>query len=69
MDSIKMAQGELNCGCKVISGFLCGNTIVYCPLHKAAPDLYEACKQTLEITHDPKVEAILMKVLDKVGGK
>ena len=35
-------KGE--CGCKVVSAFLVGNTIEYCPLHKAAPDLYEACK-------------------------
>ncbi len=35
-------KGE--CSCKVVSAFLIGNSIEYCPLHKSAPDLYEALK-------------------------
>lgn len=32
----------------------------------SAPNLYEACKEALEITHDPKVEKILMEAIAKV---
>ena len=38
---------ECECGCKVVSAFLCGNTIDYCPLHKAAPKLYEALRKVM----------------------
>ena len=37
-------ESKEECGCKVVSLFLTGNTIEYCPKHKAAPDLYEALK-------------------------
>lgn len=40
---MEYAKGK--CGCKVVSAFLVGNTVEYCPLHKAAPALYEALKQ------------------------
>lgn len=33
---------EQECGCKIVSAFLSGNTIEYCPKHKAASDMYEA---------------------------
>lgn len=37
------------CGCKVVSSFLCGNTIEYCPKHKAVDDLYEACVDLMDM--------------------
>ena len=42
--------------------------ILKCPLCKEAPRLYEACKEALEVSHNPKVERILMKAIAKVEG-
>ena len=36
-------KGE--CGCKVVSGFLVGNVIEYCPLHIAAPKMVETLEE------------------------
>ena len=35
---------EYSCGCKLKQLGHVITEIDYCPLHKAAPDLYEACK-------------------------
>ncbi len=71
MGNTKEEQGELNCGCKVISGILCGNTIEYCPLHKSAPELYEALEETLIFTkQDDRVHFKVEQALAKAeGGK
>ena len=37
------------CSCRVILGQHNESGIDYCPLHKAAPDLYEACLSALGI--------------------
>lgn len=42
---MSFTKGE--CGCKVVSSFLVGNEIEYCPKHKAAPDMYEALKKPI----------------------
>lgn len=43
-----LERGELVlkevCGCVVIQDRTAGAYIVYCPTHKVAPDMYEACK-------------------------
>ncbi len=61
---------QFHCGCKiVIVGELHTANIHFCPKHESAPDLYEACKEALEKSHDPIVEGILMKAIAKVEGK
>ena len=37
-------------------------------VYKSAPDLYEACKEALELSHNPKVEKILIQVITKAEG-
>lgn len=37
---------KLKCGCEIFNTKR-GLDIIYCPLHKSAPDLYEACKEAL----------------------
>ena len=77
---MEYTKGE--CGCKVVSGFLCGNTIEYCPLHKSAPELYEALKDILPVIQAIRgadamdrastkvVTEVIKKVLSKAeGGK
>lgn len=39
----------LDCGCEVIVATNGSVMLTYCPLHKSAPDLYEALKQVHEI--------------------
>jgi len=34
----------LDCGCEIIVATNGSVMLTYCPLHKSAPDLYEACK-------------------------
>lgn len=42
-------KGELPCGCKAETTFNPENyTIVFCPMHKSAPKLYEALKELQE---------------------
>ena len=40
-----------------------------CMLEIRAPMLLKACKDALEVCHDPKVEKILMEAIAKVEGK
>ena len=42
---------EYGCGCKITSEKNY-SSIEYCPLHKAAPDLYEACNVALTVLKD-----------------
>ena len=39
---------ELDCGCVLALDYDKNMMIVYCPKHKAAHDLYKACKLILE---------------------
>jgi len=39
---------KLECGCVVIQDRTADACIVYCSLHKSAPDLYEALKELLK---------------------
>lgn len=42
---------HFDCGCKVVViGELTNATIAYCPLHKSAPELYEALIKIRSIT-------------------
>lgn len=48
---MEYTKGELPCGCKADTTFNPENyTIIFCPLHKSAPDLYEALKELLPLT-------------------
>ncbi len=61
---------ELKCGCAIRKGDTTLDFWVdYCPLHKSAPKLYEACKTALELSHDPKVGKILLEALAEAEGK
>ena len=40
------------CGCKVTVEYGKGTDLVYCSLHKSAPDLYEALKRAHQILKD-----------------
>lgn len=35
----------LDCGCRLFIDSSNMPDIIYCPLHRSAPDLYEACKE------------------------
>lgn len=44
----------MDCGCVISLDYLDHDetlTILYCHKHNAAPELYEACKQTLDFFH------------------
>ena len=63
---------RLSCGCEIWRNELVnsGYELKRCPLHKAAPDLYEACKIALEYTSllgDAKIT--IEKALAKAEGK
>ncbi len=60
-------KGE--CDCKVVSGFLCGNVIEYCPLHKAAPDLYEALEGLLQLRDIPSFIDVRVTIEDIHSGR
>ena len=62
-----MLIGKEECGCEIIQEDIKVH-IEYCPLHKVAPRLYEACQVALAKSHNPKVEEILMTALIETMG-
>jgi len=62
----------LNCGCAVGDGVM-----AFCPLHKSAPKLYEACEEMVKILdeysyYDNRLRALratLKQILPKVEVK
>ena len=66
---------HFKCGCKVVViGELTNAQIEYCPKHKSARDLYEACKELIRrdecgsIRLPTQATDILHKALAKVEG-
>ena len=63
------------CGCVVIQDQTADAYIVYCPKHKAAPDMYEACRKGLELLsinleqYRGTVSELLREALAKAEGK
>jgi len=48
-------MGIIECGCHVIPNAAGGVEIVYCPLHKAAPQLHKALKEITELAPRDKL--------------
>lgn len=47
---------KLACGCHAVSGFS-DWSIEFCPMHAAAPDLLEACRQIVwKLSHNHKAD-------------
>lgn len=47
-----------------------GHRIIrFCPLHKAAPDLYEACRKAMTCALDSAVSDIVRAAIAKADGK
>ena len=72
----------MECGCKVFQNVTPWTTrIEYCPMHQAAPELLEACKNAVEISRrgvvgirgqlarDMELEVMLLRAIDKAEGK
>jgi len=73
---INKMEYTLKCGCYVvIAPDQKGYGIVYCPLHKSAPDLYEATRWVLEDHKDGRIKlnvsthTKLLNAFFKAGGK
>ena len=57
---------HFECGCKVVViGELTNVKIVYCPLHKSAPDMYEALKVAIA----PTITTWEMRVMEAIEAK
>ena len=69
---MEYTKGE--CGCRIAHLGIDKLEIEYCPLHKAAPDLYEACKEMIAVltlygSEKPEPEFSRMKqAIAKVEG-
>lgn len=59
---------EYECGCKITS-FKNYFSIDYCPLHKAAPRLYEALEKIRSMTPETIIYNIANVALAEVEGK
>ena len=44
MKNMNWCEKEYACGCEILTDGMGTYGIRYCPKHKSAPDLYEACK-------------------------
>ena len=63
---------RLSCGCEIWRNELvnCGYELKRCPLHKAAPDLYQALKNLIDVTayNSPEYQKA-RRVVAKAEGK
>ena len=70
----------MECGCRIIFGEpQWESKIQYCPMHKAAPELLEACKKAVEISRrgavgirgqlarEQELEVVLLRAIAKAG--
>jgi len=68
---------EYDCGCEIATDGYDSYEIEYCPKHRSAPDLYEACKEAEKTiaealkkgTFLPNLNRAVIKALAKAEGK
>lgn len=61
---------KLDCGCYLYTTLSESMPIdiIYCPKHKAAPDMYEALTIALPFIDSEEIQSIIREALAKAGG-